>query len=144
LAAYVIWKKAAYMKKHPTIMVVDDDAVIVKMLERILRLEGYDVITAGDGKAALLLLEKAKPDLVILDIMMPGLDGIQVLQIMRQHSDVPVIMLTAKCEDFSVLQTLELGADDYVKKPFRTQVLLARIQSKLRRARRKPKRDTSR
>ena len=132
------------MKKGPTIMVVDDDAVIVKMLERILRLEGYDVITAGDGKAALLLLEKAKPDLVILDIMMPGLDGIQVLQIMRQHSDVPVIMLTAKCEDFSVLQTLQLGADDYVKKPFRTPVLLARIQSKLRRARRKPKRDTSR
>ena len=132
------------MKKGPTIMVVDDDAVIVKMLERILRLEGYDVITAGDGKAALLLLEKAKPDLVILDIMMPGLDGVQVLQLMRERSNVPVIMLTARDEDFSIKQTLELGADDYVKKPFRTPVLLARIQAKLRRARRKPKRDTSR
>ena len=132
------------MKKHPTIMVVDDDAVIVKMLERILRLEGYDVITAGDGKAALLLLEKAKPDLVILDIMMPGLDGVQVLKLMRERSNVPVIMLTARDEDFSIKQTLELGADDYVKKPFRTPVLLARIQAKLRRARRKPKWDTSR
>ena len=132
------------MKKGPTIMVVDDDVAIVKMLERILRLEGYDVITAGDGKAALLLLEKAKPDLVILDIMMPGLDGVQVLQLMRERSNVPVIMLTARDEDFSIKQTLELGADDYVKKPFRTPVLLARIQAKLRRARRKPKRDTSR
>lgn len=132
------------MKKRPTIMVVDDDAAIVKMLERILRLEGYDVITAGDGKAALLLLEKAKPDLVILDIMMPGLDGVQVLQLMRERSNVPVIMLTARDEDFSIKQTLELGADDYVKKPFRTPVLLARIQAKLRRARRKPKRGTSR
>lgn len=132
------------MKKRPTIMVVDDDAAIVKMLERTLRLEGYDVVTAGDGKAALLLLEKANPDLVILDIMMPGLDGLQVLQLMRERSNVPVIMLTARDEDFSIKQTLELGADDYVKKPFRTPVLLARIQAKLRRARRKPKRDTSR
>ena len=122
------------MKKRPYIMVVDDDQEILQMLKRILELEGYGVAIAADGSSALALLEECKPDLVILDIMLPGLDGYQVLSLIRQHSDVPVIMLTARCEVTSLRKALALGADDYVRKPFRTRELVARIQAKLRRA----------
>ena len=123
------------MKKRLDIMVVDDDQEILRMLGRTLELEGYDVTTAADGRSALTLLEKHEPDLVILDIIMPELDGFQVLNLIRQHSDVPVIMLTARCEVTSLQEALALGADDYVRKPFRTRELLARIRAKLRRTR---------
>jgi len=116
------------------ILVVDDDEAILAMLKCILELEGYNVITASDGGAGLTLLEEKGADLVLLDIMMPGLDGFQVLDRIRQHSDVPVIMLTAKDEVCTVHYTLEIGADDYVRKPFNTRELLARIEAKLRRA----------
>ncbi len=122
------------MKKRPCIMVVDDEQAVLRLLSRTLEPEGYGVVVAADGRSALELLEEHYPDLVILDIMMPGLDGFQVLNLIRQRSNVPVIMLTARCEVTALRDALSLGADDYVRKPFRTQELLARIRAKLRRA----------
>ncbi len=122
------------MKKHSNIMVVDDEQTILRLLSRTLEPEGYGVIVADNGRAALDLLEEHRPELVILDIMMPGLDGFQVLNLIRQHSSVPVIMLTAKREVNTARDALLLGVDDYVRKPFHPQELLARIRAKLRRA----------
>ncbi len=122
------------MKKPPCIMAVDDEQGILRLLKRSLEPEGYDVILADNGTVALELFEEHMPDLVILDIMMPGLDGFQVLDLIRQRSNVPVIMLTAKREVSAARDALGLGADDYVRKPFYTQELLARIRAKLRRA----------
>jgi len=121
------------MKKHTCIMVVDDEPGVRKLLKRCLEPEGYDVITALDGNAALALMGKCQPDLVILDIMMPGLDGFQVLRLIRQRSNIPVLMLTARREAETVRDALNLGADDYVRKPFHTRELVARIRAKLRR-----------
>lgn len=122
------------MCRRPHVMVIDDDQEMLRMLKRALELEGYDATMSTDGHSALTLLEDHKPDLVILDIMMPGLDGFQVLKLIRQRSNVPVIMLTARCEVTSLQKALVLGADDYVRKPFRIRELLARIKAKLRRA----------
>ncbi len=96
--------------------------------------EGYGVVAADNGRAVLELQQEYNPDLVILDIMMPGLDGFQVLDRIRQRSNVPVIMLTGRCEVTALRDALSLGADDYVRKPFGTRELLARIRTKLRRA----------
>ena len=122
------------MKKRPYIMVVDDELEMLWLVERTLELEGYDVTIATNGSSALTLLRDREPDLVILDIMMPGPDGFQVLELIRQHSNVPVVMLTAKCEATSLDKALALGADDYVRKPFRPSELAARVQTKLKRA----------
>ena len=122
------------MKNCPHIMVVDDDQDILKIINRTLELEGYSVSTASDGTAALALLEEHSPDLVILDVMMPDLDGFQVLELLRQRSNVPVIILTARREPMLLQKALVLGADDYINKPFRPLVLVARIRAKLRRA----------
>ncbi|MFC1943010.1 response regulator transcription factor [Chloroflexota bacterium] len=122
------------MKKHPCIMVVDDEQTILGLLNRTLEPEGYDVILADNGRSALDLLEEHSPDLVILDIMMPGLDGFQALNLIRQRSSVPVIMLSGRREETAVRDTLLFGADDYVRKPFHTRELLARVRAKLRRA----------
>jgi len=122
------------MKKRTRVMAVDDEQAILSLLKRTLEPEGYDVVVAADGRSALALLEKSKPDLVLLDIMMPGLDGFQVLDLIRQRSNVPVIMLTARLEATTVRDTLALGADDYVRKPFGKGELIARIRAKLRRA----------
>ncbi len=122
------------MKKHPCIMVVDDEQAILRLLSRALEPEGYGVIVADNGRSSLDLLEEHTPDLVILDIMMPGLDGFQVLDMIRQRSNIPVIMLTGKPEVNTARDALLLGADDYVRKPFHTGELLARIRGKLRRA----------
>ena len=121
------------MNSKQSILVVDDNRHILGMLSRILEMEGYDVTVAADGRSAVNLLEKHGPDLVILDIIMPGLDGFQVLNLIRERSRVPVIMLTARGEASALHDTLVLGADDYVRKPFRTQEFLARIKAKLRR-----------
>ncbi|MFC2069931.1 response regulator transcription factor [Chloroflexota bacterium] len=121
------------MKKHPCIMTVDDDQGVLKLLKRVLEPEGYDVIAADNGTVALELFKEYMPDLVILDIMMPGLDGFQVLGLIRQRFSVPVIILSAKREVNTARDTLVLGADDYVRKPFHTQELLARVKAKLRR-----------
>jgi len=115
-------------------MVVDDEQAILRLLSRTLKLEGYGVVVAADGRSAVALLEERRPDLVLLDIMMPELNGFQVLDLIRQHSNVPVIMLTARGEVTTLRDALSLGADDYVRKPFHTGELLARIRAKLRRA----------
>ena len=121
------------MKKHTCIMVVDDDPGVRKLLKHCLEPEGYDVITAPDGNAALALMGKCQPDLVVLDILMPGLNGFEVLELIRQHSDIPVIMLTGNQEVTAVRDALTLGADDYLRKPFHPRELVARIRAKLRR-----------
>ncbi len=126
------------MKKHLYIMVVDDEQAILSLLKRTLEPEGYGVVAADNGRSALALLEEHKPDLVILDIKMPGLDGFQVLDRIRQRSNVPVIMLTGMCEVETLRDALALGADDYVRKPFHTREFLARIRAKLRRAEKNP------
>ncbi len=122
------------MREHPRIMVVDDDQEMLRMVKRILELEGYSVAIAADGRSVLALLDEHGPDLVLLDIMMPELDGFQVLDLIRQRSNIPVIMLTARKEVTTLRDSLALGADDYMSKPFRTKELLARIKAKLRRA----------
>jgi len=122
------------MRNRPVIMAVDDEREILRLLNRTLKPEGYDVVTSVDGISALVLLQQRKPDLVILDIMMPGLDGFQVLDFIRKRSSVPVIMLTGRGEVTTVRDALVLGADDYVRKPFYPRELVARIRAKLRRA----------
>ena len=122
------------MKSRPCIMVVDDQQEMLNMLTRIFELEGYDVAVADDGRTALALLDERRPDLVVLDIIMPELDGFQVLDLIRQRSDIPIIMLTAKSEVTSVHRALALGADDYVRKPFSAREVVARVKAKLRHA----------
>ncbi len=122
------------MTQHPCVMVVDDDKDIQRIVSRALELEGFDVVIAGDGNSALTLLEERKPKLVILDITMPRLDGYSVIKAIRKHHDTPIIMLTARVEISSLEKALNLGADDYIKKPFSTKVLVARVRAKLRRA----------
>ena len=123
------------MNDRQRIMVVDDDQEMLKLLNRTLELEGFDAIVVADGDEALAILEEIEPDLVILDIIMPGLDGFQTLDLIRERSNVPVIMLSARCEVSSLQKALALGADDYIRKPFSTRSLVARIGAKLRRAR---------
>jgi len=120
-------------QKAQTILVIEDDQDMSQLLKRILEPEGYRVIVANDGVYGMSLLSEIKPDLVLLDIMMPGPDGIMTLNSIRQHSNVPVIMVTAKRETETLQRAMDLGADDYVKKPFRPDELLARIKAKLRR-----------
>jgi DNA-binding response OmpR family regulator len=114
-------------------MVIDDDREMLKLLNRTLELEGFDATGVSDGNSALTLLKEIAPDLVILDIMMPGLDGFQTLDLIRERSDIPVIMLTARNEVEVLQRSLFLGADDYISKPFSTRALIARIRAKLRR-----------
>ncbi len=116
------------------ILVVDDEPHLVKLVRSNLEAQHFKVITAMDGVSGLAMVEKEGPDLVILDIMMPGVDGFDVLQKIREFSSVPVIMLTAKDQDVDVVKGLQLGADDYVKKPFSVHELLARVEAVLRRA----------
>ncbi len=122
------------MGERPYIMVVDDDQDMLRILGRTLELEGFAVDVAHNGQSALAIMEERRPDLVVLDIMMPELDGFQVLDLIRQHYNIPVIMLTARREITSLQKALALGADDYVTKPFNIRILLARVRAKLRRA----------
>jgi len=116
------------------ILVVDDDKNICELLRLYLEKEGYSVILAHDGEEALLKFETLHPELVLLDIMLPGLDGWQVCREIRKKSMAPIIMLTAKGETFDKVLGLELGADDYVVKPFDTKEITARVKAVLRRA----------
>jgi len=122
------------MEKKAHILVVDDEQYVRELVKRILEPEGYAVTVAADGNSALAQLTEHRPDLVLLDIRMPGLDGYQVLERIREKSDVPVIMLTGALQPTAVEQSIGLGADDYIRKPFSPRVLLARIKAKLRRA----------
>jgi len=122
------------MPQNPhTILVIEDNQDMLQLLKRILEPEGYRVILGVDGACGMTLLREAKPDLVLLDIMMPGPDGLVTLSSIREYSNVPVIMVTAKRETETLQRAIDLGADDYVKKPFRPDELLARIRAKLRR-----------
>jgi DNA-binding NarL/FixJ family response regulator len=127
------------MYKRPLILAVDDEEPIRKLLRVNLSLEGYGVVTASDGKRALELLEEHNPDLMLLDITMPGLDGLQVLELIRERSTVPVIILTARGDINYLKSSLLNGADDFITKPFSLKVLSARIGAKLRRVRQRKK-----
>jgi DNA-binding response OmpR family regulator len=117
-----------------TVLVVDDEPMLRNLLCRLLRMEGYEVIEAEDGQKALALVDREKPDLVLLDVMMPARDGLDVLGDLRRTSDVPVIMVSAMAAEADRVIGLKLGADDYVTKPFSAAELSARIESVLRRA----------
>jgi DNA-binding response OmpR family regulator len=115
------------------ILVVDDDLGLQKLARVNLESRGYQVSTASDGEAALRCFEEEDPALVILDVMMPGLDGFETCRRIRASSDVPIVMLTAKDQEEDVVRGLECGADDYVTKPFSVDILIARVKAVLRR-----------
>ncbi len=121
-------------KEKQRILVVDDEQTVRDFLQKALENAGYDVITASDGREALDKVSQFDVSLVLLDIVMPGLDGYEVLEHMRQYEDIPVIMLTGIGGETTKIDTLALGADDYITKPLSVEELLARIQAKLRRA----------
>jgi DNA-binding response OmpR family regulator len=115
------------------ILVVDDERIVTEVVERYLRLDGYDVRVAADGTEALEIAKEWHPNLVVLDLMLPKIDGLEVCRQLRQDSPVPIIMLTAKGEETDRIVGLELGADDYIVKPFSPRELVARVKSVLRR-----------
>ena len=116
-------------------LVVDDEPALVRVVAAYLEREGFDVTTAADGREALDRAREVQPDVVVLDVMMPGVDGIEVCRQLRTFSDAYVIMLTARAEEIDTLVGLSVGADDYMTKPFSSRVLVARIRSLLRRPR---------
>jgi DNA-binding response OmpR family regulator len=116
------------------ILVVDDDVKIVELLELYLEKEGYSVLVAYDGLKALELARQKRPDLIVLDLMLPIVDGLDVCRIVRAESNIPIIMLTAKTTEADTLLGLELGADDYISKPFSPREVVARVRTVLRRA----------
>jgi len=118
-----------------TVLVVDDEPQIAEIASDYLRLAGFDVIVAGDGVRALDAVRGRRPDLVVLDLGLPRLDGLEVARTIRRESDLPIIMLTARVEEDDRLQGLEVGADDYITKPFSPRELVARVRAVLRRAR---------
>ena len=124
------------------ILVIDDEAKIVEICRDYLHAANYDVITAGDGLKGLAMARTHKPDLVVLDLMLPGMDGLDVCRTLRREGNVPIIMLTARVEEPDKLIGLELGADDYITKPFSARELVARIRTVLRRASGDPTSDT--
>ena len=121
-------------KLMPLIMVVDDDQDLAEMLGIVLTSEGYEVNLVSRGDEVIQAFESQAPDLVLLDIMLPGIDGVQVCKLIREKSMVPIVMLTAKGETQDVVAGLEAGADDYMVKPFNAQELVARLKVRLRRS----------
>ena len=117
------------------ILVVDDEISLQETLAYNLKKEGYEIETAGDGTTAIDLARAMKPDLIILDIMLPGLDGFEVCRILRQETNTPVLMLTARDDEIDRVVGLEVGADDYLAKPFSMRELIARVKALLRRVR---------
>jgi DNA-binding response OmpR family regulator len=124
-----------------TVLVVEDESVVREVVVKYLRREGYRTLEAADGDSACDLVEREQPDLVVLDLMLPRKDGLAVCRWIRSRSEVPVIMLTARGEEADRIVGLELGADDYVTKPFSPRELAARVKTVLRRARRPDVRD---
>lgn len=115
------------------ILVVDDDAALAEMLGIVLRGEGFEPVFCGDGSAALDAFRASRPDVVLLDLMLPGMDGIDVCRAIRAESGTPIVMLTAKSDTVDVVVGLESGADDYIVKPFKPKELVARIRARIRR-----------
>ncbi|MHB1066381.1 MAG: MtrAB system response regulator MtrA [Candidatus Nanopelagicales bacterium] len=122
---------------HPVtrgrVLVVDDDAALSEMLGIVLRGEGFDPVFCADGEQALAAFRETRPDLVLLDLMLPGRDGVDVCRAIRAESGTPIVMLTAKSDTIDVVVGLESGADDYVVKPFKPKELVARIRARIRR-----------
>ena len=114
------------------ILVVDDDEALAEMIGIVLRNDGFDPVFCADGAQALEVFRSSKPDLVLLDLMLPGMDGIEVCRQIRAESDLPIVMLTAKSDTADVVRGLESGADDYVPKPFKPAELVARVRARLR------------
>lgn len=115
------------------ILVVEDDSTLLEMLEYNLIRQGYKVVTAKDGRSALTFARQEKPNLIILDVMLPGIDGFEVCRILRKEFSFPILMLTARTEEVDKIVGLEVGADDYLTKPFSMRELLARVKALLRR-----------
>ena len=120
--------------KNTTLVVADDDPQLLRLMARNLQLEGFDVLAASDGQQALELIENHAPDLVLLDVMMPKMDGFTVCSRVREFSAVPIIIVTARGQDQDKVRGLDLGADDYLTKPFSVEELLARVRAVLRRS----------
>ncbi len=119
----------------PKVLVVEDEPALVETLEYNLLRQGYDVLIATDGMAALETARRNKPDLIVLDVMLPRLDGYEVCRVLRQEMNVPILMLTARTDEVDKVVGLEVGADDYMTKPFGMRELMARIKALLRRVR---------
>lgn len=119
----------------PLILVVEDEPKAARLARDYLEKNGFRVLVAGDGQSALTVARREKPDLVILDLMLPQIDGREVCRILRRESDVPIIMLTALAEEIDQVTGLEIGADDYITKPFSVRALVARVRALLRRTR---------
>lgn len=117
----------------PKILVVDDDAALAEMLTIVLEAEGFEPLVVGDGLSALPQMRQFRPDLILLDLMLPGMNGIDVCRAIRGESSVPIVMLTAKTDTVDVVLGLESGADDYMVKPFKPKELIARVRARLRR-----------
>jgi DNA-binding response OmpR family regulator len=117
------------------ILVVDDEPKVVRLARDYLEKNGFRVITAADGQSAIATARREKPDLIILDLMLPQIDGREVCRSLRRESDVPIIMLTALSEEIDQVTGLEIGADDYITKPFSVRALVARVRALLRRTR---------
>lgn len=122
-------------RRKTLILIVDDDVALSEMLQIVLRQEGYETARCGTGDGALTALRQTRPDLVLLDLMLPGRDGVTVCREMRAESGVPIVMLTARSDTDDVVAGLQAGADDYVAKPFKVKELLARIRTRIRRLR---------
>jgi DNA-binding response OmpR family regulator len=120
--------------KKTTVLAADDDPQLLRLITRNLQLEGYDVLAASDGQQALELIENNTPDLVLLDVMMPRMDGFTVCYRVREFSSVPIIIITARGQDQDKVRGLDLGADDYLTKPFSVDELLARVRAVIRRS----------
>ena len=126
-------------RSGPTrVLVVDDEANLVELVQGYLASEGFDVLTAGDGPTALAQARDARPDLIVLDLMLPGFDGLEVCRRVRQFSDAYILMLTARAEELDKIVGLSMGADDYLTKPFSPRELVGRVKAMLRRPRSGP------
>lgn len=121
------------MTTEPLLLVVDDEAGILRLMKLELSAQGFRVITATDGEEAITVAEEQRPDAILLDVMMPGLSGLEVMRRLRERSNVPILLVTAKDKDTDKVRGLELGADDYIVKPFNPDELGARVRAVLRR-----------
>jgi DNA-binding response OmpR family regulator len=124
-----------------SILVVDDEPTLLSTMHFNLSREGYDVLTARDGEEALSSARSALPDLIILDLMLPGMDGFELCRVLRKKTSVPILVLTAKSDEIDKVVALELGADDYITKPFSMKELIARVRARIRRTEESPRPD---